>query len=80
VSTPPIEEPYANKALVAAVGTIVTVLLRWAVSGEFNFTDEGLVTLAGAVTTLVVYTVSNFKQITGLRRDDPVATLEGRRR
>jgi hypothetical protein len=57
---------YANKALVSAVGTVVLVLLRWAVSGEFQYTDEGLITLAGAITTLAVYAVSNFRRLLGV--------------
>ena len=60
-------EPYANKAVVAAIGSIVTVLLRWAVSDEFTLSDEGLVALAGAITTVAVYAVSNFRRIIGVR-------------
>ncbi len=60
-------DPLANKSIVAAVGTIVTVLLRWAVSGEFTLSDEGLVALAGSITTLGVYSVSNYRRILGLK-------------
>jgi hypothetical protein len=67
VPAPAPSEPLANKAVVAAFGSIVTVLLRWAVSGEFSLSDEGLVALAGAITTVGVYAVSNFRQILGLR-------------
>jgi hypothetical protein len=67
VPAPAPSEPLANKAVVAAFGAIVTVLLRWAVSGEFSLSDEGLVALAGAITTVGVYAVSNFRQILGLR-------------
>jgi hypothetical protein len=66
---PPVPEaPYANKAVVAAVGTIVTVGLRWAVSHRFNLDDEGVITLAGAITTLAVYSISNYRRILGLKR------------
>lgn len=61
-------EPYANKALVSALGTVVLVGLRWAVSDEFELNDEGIITLAGAVTTLAVYAVSNFRRLLGLRK------------
>jgi len=56
-------DPQPNKALVAAVGTLVTVGLRWAVSGDLSLDDEGVVGLAGAVTTLLVYAVSNWKRL-----------------
>lgn len=65
--SPAPSEPYANKAVTAAIGTVVTVLLRWAVSGDFTLSDEGLITLAGAITTVAVYAVSNFRRILGLR-------------
>lgn len=58
--------PYANKALVSAVGTIVLIGLRWGISGEFNLSDEGVITLAGAITTVAVYTVSNFRRLLGV--------------
>jgi hypothetical protein len=76
---PPVpDDPYANKAIVAAAGTVVTVLLRWAVSGEFQFTDEGLITLAGAITTLAVYAVTNWRRLLSGKDDGTAATLEGR--
>ena len=62
------EDPYANKAVVAAVGTIVTTGLRWAVSGDFSLSDEGLVALAGAITTVAVYAVSNYRRVLGIKR------------
>ena len=64
-----IEPPYANKAVVSAIGTIVLVALRYLVSGEFQLADEGLITLAGAITTVAVYAVSNFRRLVGLRND-----------
>ena len=59
----PVTDPYANKALVSATGTVVLVGVRWAVSGDLNLTDEGVVALAGALTSLGVYAVSNFKRL-----------------
>lgn len=61
-------EPYANKAVVAALGALVTVGLRWAVSDDFTLNDEGLVALAGAITTVAVYAVSNFRRVLGLKQ------------
>jgi hypothetical protein len=58
-------DPQPNKALVAAVGTLVTTGLRWVISGEFQASDEGVVALAGAVTTVLVYAVSNYRRLFG---------------
>jgi hypothetical protein len=63
VSTPVTVDRYANKAVVAAVGTIVTVLLRWLVSHDLQLDDEGLIALAGAITTLLVWAVSNWRSV-----------------
>lgn len=60
---PQTEDPYANKTLVAALGTVVLVGLRWALSENFNLEDEGIITLGGAITTLAVYAVSNAKRL-----------------
>ena len=67
---PPVPaEPFANKAIVSALGTVVLVALRYFVSNEeFQLGDEGLITLAGAITTLAVYAVSNFRRLLGLRK------------
>jgi hypothetical protein len=56
-------DPQPNKALVAAVGTLVTTGLRWVISGEFQASDEGVVALAGAMTTVLVYAVSNYRRL-----------------
>lgn len=61
----PQPDPYPNKAIVSAVGTIVLVVARYLVSGELQVEDEGLVALAGAVTTVLVYAVSNFRRLLG---------------
>lgn len=58
-------DPLPNKAIVAAVGTVVLAGVRWAISGELNVSDEGVVALAGALTTLGVYAVSNFRRLFG---------------
>lgn len=60
-----VEPNRPNKAVVAAVGTITTTGLRWLVSGEFQASDEGLVALAGAVTTVLVWAVSNYRRLLG---------------
>lgn len=75
-ATPAPTDTYANKALVSALGTVVLVALRWAVSDEFQFSDEGLITLAGAVTTLAVYAVSNFRRVLGLRSEQGLTSVE----
>jgi hypothetical protein len=77
--TPPVvapTDPYANKSLVSALGFIVLVLLRWAVSGEFTLADEGLITLAGAIVTVAVYAVSNFRRLIGLRSERGQGAVE----
>lgn len=56
-------DPKPNKAAVSALGTCVVVGLRWAVSGHLNLSDEGLVGLAGALTTIAVYAVSNYRSL-----------------
>lgn len=69
-------EPYANKAVVSALGTIVLVLLRWAVSHEFTLNDEGLITLGGAITSVLVYAVSNFRRVLGLKSERGQSIVE----
>lgn len=63
MSTPAVNEP--NKAVTAALGTVVLVGVRWAISGHLNVDDEGVVGLAGALTSLAVYAVSNRKRLLG---------------
>ena len=58
-------DPLPNKAVVAAIGTIVTVGLRWLISEDFGLGDEGVVALAGALTTVLVYLVSNYRRLIG---------------
>lgn len=58
-------DPYATKAVTAALGTVVLVAARWAISGHLNLDDEGVVGLAGALTSLAVYAVSNRKRLLG---------------
>ena len=74
---PPVpSEPLANKAVVSALGTLVLVLHRWAVSGEFQLSDEGLITLAGAITTVGVYAVSNFRRLLGFAGERGYSLVE----
>jgi hypothetical protein len=55
------EPPYANKAVVAAVGVIVVFLLQ-----QFtDLDDEAVTAIGGAVTVLLVFVVSNFKRVFG---------------
>jgi hypothetical protein len=67
ITTTP-DDPYANKAVVAAIGTLITVGLRWAVSDDFTLNDEGIIAIAGAITTVAVYAVSNYRRVLGLKK------------
>ena len=60
---PPTRDPYPNKAVAAALTTLVTVGVQWAVSGELGLEQEGITALGGALATLVVYAVSNWKRL-----------------
>ena len=59
-ATPPVD-PRPNKAVATAVTTLVTVGVQWAVSGDFTLDDEGITALGGALATVLVYAVSNWK-------------------
>lgn len=62
--TNPPEDPYANKAVAAALTTIATVLVQLALSDwELSLEQEGITALGGAIATLLVYVVSNWKRI-----------------
>jgi hypothetical protein len=63
VSTTPPEDPNANKAVIAAIGTIVTVGVQAATSGSFELDQEGIVALTGALTTVLVWLASNFQPL-----------------
>lgn len=62
------DDPYANKTLVSAFGVVVLTGLRWAVSDNFELNDEGIIALGGAITTLGVFVISNFKRYIFRRR------------
>lgn len=57
------EEP--NKALMSALGTLVTTGVLWASTGHLNLDQEGVTLLGGALTTVLVWAVSNRKKLFG---------------
>ncbi len=57
------EDPYTNKALMPALVTVIAVLIQWAQSGKLSLEQEGITALAGALSTLLVYAVSNHKRL-----------------
>jgi hypothetical protein len=62
-NTPVPVDPYANKAVATALVTILTVLAQLASSDwNISFDQEGITAIGGAVATLVVYVVSNYKR------------------
>lgn len=65
MSEPGPPDPYANKAIVAAVTTVTGVAVQWLSTGTFDLGSEGATTLVGAVVTLLVYAVSNRRKLTG---------------
>jgi hypothetical protein len=56
------EDPYPNKAIAAAVTTLLAVAIQWLTSETFTFEQEGVTAIAGAVTTVLVYVLSNWKR------------------
>jgi len=58
-------DPAANKALAAALTTIVGVALQWLSTGNFNLEGEGATAIIGAVATVAVYAVSNRRRLLG---------------
>lgn len=62
-TTPVPVDPYANKAVAAAIVTILTVLAQLAASDwNISFEQEGITALGGAIATLAVFIVSNYKR------------------
>lgn len=60
--TPPVDV-YPNKAIAAALVTILTVLAQLiATDWNLSLNQEGITAIGGAVATLVVYMVSNWKR------------------
>lgn len=57
------EDPYSNKAIASALTTIVAVGVQWVSTGELELRQEGTTALAGAVATLLVYAVSNWRKL-----------------
>lgn len=56
-------DPYANKAVAAALVTLLTVIIQLASSDwKISLDQEGITAIGGAITTLVVWAVSNFKR------------------
>jgi hypothetical protein len=57
-------DPYANKAVAAALVTLITVIVQMATSNwKLSLDQEGITAIGGAITTLVVYVVSNYKRV-----------------
>lgn len=57
------EDPYTNKALMPALVTVITVLIQYLTTRGLSLEQEGITALAGAITTLLVYFVSNHKRL-----------------
>ena len=64
-SPPTPVDPYPNKAIATAVTALVTAGIQWAASGEFQLDQEGITVLGGALATVLVYVVSNWKKLGG---------------
>jgi hypothetical protein len=61
-ATPVPVDPYPNKALAALLTTVVGVVTQWLSTGTFNLSQEGATAIVGAVATVLVWAVSNFKR------------------
>jgi|tagenome__1003787_1003787.scaffolds.fasta_scaffold20728623_2 hypothetical protein len=61
-ATPVPVDPYPNKALAVLLTTIVGVVTQWLSTGHFSLGQEGATAIVGAVATLLVWAVSNFKR------------------
>lgn len=59
----PAEDPYANKAVAAALVTLLTVIIQLASSNwKISLDQEGITAIGGAVTTIAVWAISNWKR------------------
>lgn len=58
-------DPYASKAIVSALTTVIGVGVQWAATGHFTLEQEGTTAIVGAVVTLLVYAVSNGRRLLG---------------
>lgn len=56
-------DPYANKAIASALATVGGVLTQFlATGGHVSLGQEGATAIVGAVATLLVFVVSNWKR------------------
>jgi hypothetical protein len=58
-------DPKPNKALAAALTTVAGVAVQWATTGHLSLDQEGVTAITGAVATLLVYAVSNYRRLLG---------------
>lgn len=58
-------DPAPNKAVAAALTTLLGVLVQWLSTGHFTLEQEGTTAIVGAVATLLVYAVSNYRRLLG---------------
>jgi hypothetical protein len=56
-------DPYPNKAIAAALTTLVTIGSQWVATGSLQFDQEGITALGGAVATVLVWFISNWKPL-----------------
>lgn len=57
----PVVDPHPNKAVATAVTTLITVGIQWLATGGLQLDQEGITALGGAVATVLVYAISNWK-------------------
>lgn len=55
-------DPYANKAITAFVGFAIAFVVQWLASHGLQLDQEGVTAIAGVLTTLLVWAVSNRKK------------------
>jgi uncharacterized membrane protein HdeD (DUF308 family) len=58
-------DPYPNKAVIAAVTTIIGVVVQLIATHHWNAEGETVTAFTGALTTLLVYVVSNHRKLVG---------------
>jgi hypothetical protein len=61
----PTDPTYINKAIVSLAGWLAAVVVQWLASKHFNLGQEGVTLIAGAITTIGVWLVTNFRKILG---------------
>ena len=57
-----VKDPFANKAIATALTTLLTVGVQWAASEDLGLEQEGITAAGGALATLLVWLVSNWKR------------------